>query len=427
MMMMMMRIGGRQGRSMIRKNCAGASRKNSANVSALRHYTGVAETDSDMSEDQRILISQIYLHSNFPTKFVDLARLDQMTEAPVTVDDIVASARDLQQEVPIRLARRIVELESLPAMLADHPSIRSLKKKLIQSFADMKDFPEVVDEASEREYMILQKSVRDRHQDMYNLLVDALVNVNGGTEEEPSEVTSIIDGFYSSRISLRMLIDHHNAIKRQMQKGEPIRGIIDDNLCLMQVINSMIDDARSCCTANFGFAPEIHVECSSENQTISYVRDHVERIMYAMLLNASRATAKNHLEQSQKADTTSVELPPVSVFVTGDADSCTVRVSDRGGSLVPFDDVEKLFKYSMTLSHSFRDEKTPANDPLAGSAENIAGFKYVHQESASVRGFGLPVSRLYARYFGGDLRVIPMGDYGNESFVHLKSLTSEDE
>jgi pyruvate dehydrogenase kinase 2/3/4 len=37
-------------------------------------------------------------------------------------------------------------------------------------------------------------------------------------------------------------------------------------------------------------------------------------------------------------------------------------------------------------------------------------------------GYGLPVSRLYARYFGGDLQIISMEGYGTDAYLHLNRL-----
>ena len=40
-------------------------------------------------------------------------------------------------------------------------------------------------------------------------------------------------------------------------------------------------------------------------------------------------------------------------------------------------------------------------------------------------GFGLPVSRLYARYLGGDLQLSSMEGYGTDALVHLCAVASE--
>jgi pyruvate dehydrogenase kinase 2/3/4 len=42
-------------------------------------------------------------------------------------------------------------------------------------------------------------------------------------------------------------------------------------------------------------------------------------------------------------------------------------------------------------------------------------------------GYGLPLSRLYARYFGGELQVISMDGYGTDAYLHLNRLGNSQE
>ena len=37
-------------------------------------------------------------------------------------------------------------------------------------------------------------------------------------------------------------------------------------------------------------------------------------------------------------------------------------------------------------------------------------------------GYGLPISKSYARYFGGDVSIMSMEGYGTDAFVHLRRL-----
>lgn len=51
-----------------------------------------------------------------------------------------------------------------------------------------------------------------------------------------------------------------------------------------------------------------------------------------------------------------------------------------------------------------------------GRPDPIAGF-----------GYGLPLSRLYARYWGGDLQVTPMDGYGTDAMLTFNKLGDNQE
>lgn len=62
----------------------------------------------------------------------------------------------------------------------------------------------------------------------------------------------------------------------------------------------------------------------------------------------------------------------------------------------------------------FVDLNHPASD--FDTASPLAGL-----------GYGLPISRAYARYFGGDMSIMSMEGYGTDAFVHLSRLGIHDE
>jgi pyruvate dehydrogenase kinase 2/3/4 len=71
-----------------------------------------------------------------------------------------------------------------------------------------------------------------------------------------------------------------------------------------------------------------------------------------------------------------------------------MQVSDEGGG-IPRSGLPKIF------THLYSTAKNPPDLDGPNEGATMAGY-----------GFGLPISRLYARYFGGDLQIISMEGYG---------------
>lgn len=59
----------------------------------------------------------------------------------------------------------------------------------------------------------------------------------------------------------------------------------------------------------------------------------------------------------------------------------------------------------------------PQSVPLMGQASGAAG----RYQMAGL-GFGLPMARLFARYFGGELTLVNLPHYGVDAYVTLRAL-----
>ena len=107
-----------------------------------------------------------------------------------------------------------------------------------------------------------------------------------------------------------------------------------------------------------------------------------------------------------------------------------ICVADRGGG-IPFDRMDNVWSYlHSTTRKKWEDDISVADDdadhdgivstslPLSGNEDNnpteLAGY-----------GIGLPMSRLYARYLGGDLNLISLPGYGTHAYVFLPRLSSD--
>ncbi|KAJ2842455.1 hypothetical protein IWW36_005901, partial [Coemansia brasiliensis] len=91
-----------------------------------------------------------------------------------------------------------------------------------------------------------------------------------------------------------------------------------------------------------------------------------------------------------------------------------IRIRDCGGG-IPVEIHDKIFEYSFTTTeHQSTDD-----------AEGVAssdGSLHIADNLVSGLGFGLPMTKIYAEYFGGSLNLISMEGHGCDTFLELPSI-----
>ncbi|KAJ2379147.1 [Pyruvate dehydrogenase (acetyl-transferring)] kinase isozyme 2, partial [Coemansia sp. RSA 2611] len=98
-----------------------------------------------MSGISRELASKIAHFARFPQTGVSLRQMVEFGQNP-SQGTLLRGAQFLHDELPIRLAHRVVELDSLPESLNQMPSVLRVKRMYIDSFNELIHFPK----ASER-------------------------------------------------------------------------------------------------------------------------------------------------------------------------------------------------------------------------------------------------------------------------------------
>lgn len=188
------------------------------------------------------------------------------------------------------------------------------------------------------------------------------------------------------------------------------------------------------------------------DQSNSYIPVHLEYILTEILKNAFRATVEKHSKRPASALRTSI--PPVIITISPPPASSSVRflsmrVRDQGGGVAPAH-LAQIFSYSFTTAGrangaagSGWDDAELGGGPYAaqyvgGSAAvdgstSMGGASGLFAEMAgrgvqmgmgtiAGLGYGLPMSRLYARYFGGSLDFMSLDGWGSDVFLKLRCL-----
>jgi [3-methyl-2-oxobutanoate dehydrogenase (acetyl-transferring)] kinase len=181
----------------------------------------------------------------------------------------------------------------------------------------------------------------------------------------------------------------------------------------------------------FGVAPDVRVS-GDIAASLPYIPSHLDYILYEVLKNAMRATVERHPAARRG-------LPSVLVRVCAGGGSLTVRVSDQGGG-IPEEIASQVWGYGFTTSDLCPLGGGPGSGGSGsggdgGSGGDVAdgGGAYGLQLAAASEaprqryklaglGFGLPLSRLYARYFGGELALQNVPGFGVDVYVTLRNL-----
>lgn len=205
-------------------------------------------------------------------------------------------------------------------------------------------------------------------------------------------------------------MEHHIASREPI---EGYSGIIERRCCPVALVRRAADDAAYTCAYHLGEAPKVAI-VGDPAMAFTYVPAHLHYVLVELLKNALRATVERHAD----ADS----LPDVKVVIARGNHDVTIKVSDEGGG-IPNRDVPKCWNYlHSTAATAFGELE--GDDDLAGSLTGSGGGGISVGPLAGY-GFGLPLARLYAKYFGGRLTLMSMEDYGTDAYVHLNRLGTD--
>eukprot|EP00252_Welwitschia_mirabilis_P001538 TRINITY_DN113_c0_g1_i3.p1 TRINITY_DN113_c0_g1~~TRINITY_DN113_c0_g1_i3.p1 ORF type:complete len:371 (-),score=43.74 TRINITY_DN113_c0_g1_i3:379-1491(-) len=316
-------------------------------------------------------------------------------------NNLVYSAQFLHRELPVRLAHRVIELENLPHGLSNKNNVLQVRDWYVDSFRDLRNFPEIQDIKDELKFTEMISRIKMRHNNVMQTMALGIQELKHdlgrkqGLNELP-EIHQFLDRFYLSRIGIRMLIGQHVAL-HDPDPPPGFIGLICTNVSPVIVAQNAIDDARSACMRTYGSSPEVHVY-GDPDFTFAYVPTHLHHMVFELVKNSLRAVQERFMESDQ-------EFPPIRVVVADGLEDVTIKISDEGGG-IPRSGLAKIWTYFYSTA------KSPV---LAGSLQNMPSVMAGY-------GYGLPISRLYARYFGGDLQIISMEGYGTDAYLHLNRL-----
>jgi len=317
--------------------------------------------------------------------------------------DQKASYLFLRKELLVRLSGIMKEISLLPQELLQMPSAKLVQEWYHQSFSELLKYAEKgPDEPTMTEFTQNLSGILSRHAHVVETMAEGLMELkfsHGIDVTAERNLQYFLDRFYINRISIRMLINQHTLLFGGSIPESPRHiGCIDPATDVCGIIEDAYENARFLCDRYYMTSPKLSIESKNavakgQPITIEHVPSHLYHIVFELIKNAMRAVVEHNGVDKQ--------LPDLKVYVIKGKEDVSIKISDRGGG-VTRNVVDHLFNYMYTSA------PPPDRD---GDQAPLAGY-----------GYGLPLSRLYARYFQGDTFLVSMEGYGTDACVYLRAL-----
>ncbi|KAF6261335.1 alpha-ketoacid dehydrogenase kinase [Scenedesmus sp. NREL 46B-D3] len=388
---------------------------------------------------------------------------------------ILQSAHFVQQELPKRLARRLLDLQLLPHLVVSNPHIKRVYNAYFHAFETLRAYPPVKSVADNAAFCTLLRRLVDEHGPLLDLLARGLVEVRAKRLVGPAlDLDQFLDAMLRSRISRRVIAEQHLHIANA-RPG--YIGSIATALDVADAVDFAGQRAVQVCMEAYGVAPEVVVGGDLAAR-LPYLPSHLDYMLYELLKNSMRAVVERHRGATYS---TRRRIPPIQARVCSGATHLSIRISDQGGGL-PVEHLEQVWSYGFTTSasglpdmeaqqqqqhideanraggsssnsnssadSSGDDTSSSSKDSTLAAAAAAADAASAAAADAQLRktanqfgallanvadaprqryslaglGFGLPLSRLHARYFGGDLQLVNLPGYGVDAFLTLRRL-----
>ncbi|ODA78501.1 hypothetical protein RJ55_05882 [Drechmeria coniospora] len=404
---------------------------------------------------------------------LSLADLARHGRPPLSERSLLSSANFTLSLLPIRLARRIQALRNLPYIVVSNPNISRIYNNYLHSLSILLPYwhaarrgrPVAAAEDEIRFTKVLAELVAT-HTDTIPILAKGFLECRKYISN--ADVTRFLDEHLRARIGTRLVAEQHIALHYSSQPRSQARnipddgptprpeqrsyvGVIDTALRPAQTVESCAGFVSDICELRYGYRPRLVID-GEPDTTFAFVPMHLEYIVTELLKNAFRATVESGWQEpvvvtiapeppskfklKHQPAGPSAAVTPVHAHdgdlvsrdamrpLDDNAPGVTIRIRDRGGGIPP-DVLPNIWSYSFT---TFSDE-LDLPGPGGSGPEALSAIATASTGGSSIAGlgYGLPLSRAYAEYFGGGIAVQSLYGWGTDVYLRLKGVGTIDE
>lgn len=346
----------------------------------------------------------------------ELLRLAAAREAK----DHLWHAQWFHDQAVIRLAHRLEAFLQLPYVVFCNAHFHEVFQLFLRSFEAIADHKAVRSMEDVETFAILLRSAYRDHGGVVQMLQEGYNEMQALVPDV--DLSDFLDKTIVTRIGNRVLAEHFLSIHDAWLSGNAgnCTGVVHRECCPSKICEVLLKELGRAFFEHYGLEPKAVIEGQLDT-SFCFIADHLRFMLQEILKNAFRATIESHATLYSPK-----KLPPVTVEIMRGSYDVTIKVSDQGGGMQP-DKLREVWKYGYTTA-STPSSLSVAQDPSMGArgAGRFAGGSLSSRSrgrrSIAGYGFGLPLSRVYAQYFGGDIIMQSMHGYGSDVYLNVNHL-----
>ncbi|KAK6455420.1 putative pyruvate dehydrogenase kinase [Scheffersomyces xylosifermentans] len=379
----------------------------------------------------------------------------------LTKQKILNSANFVRIELPIRLAMRIRDLQILPFGIVNNFHLAQIYESYYHSFNAFRKIPQIKTlDQNDKFCETLSALLDDHFFNLSHLMMGALevsILTNLGREELDNFMSSMI----RSRISRRVIVEEHLSLSENYRsnpyavKPPHFLGEIFQDCNAAKHFNIVADTVKNSMIPIFPKKenmPDLEIE-GDLSTSFPFMVPHLHYMLGEILRNSYEATIKTHGKMTTK------KLPPIKVTLINLDKNVIFRISDQGGG-ISHDHLKTVWSFrkdpagarrSLANFHRipglqlYSDLKVTAAGSSIVETNNHTRHKLLHQTSLNdlepttktkkstldslidrpyenKLDLGLPMCKVYADYWNGDLTMNSLEGYGSDTSLTLRKL-----
>lgn len=382
----------------------------------------------------------------------------------LTKQKILSSANFVRLELPIRLAMRIRDLQTLPFGVVNNFHLAQIYELYYHLFNAFRKIGTIHTLDDNDKFCETLSTLLDDH--VFNLphLMMGALEVSILTNLPKGELDQFMSSMLRSRISRRVIVEQHLSLTENYKTSPYLTKPPDfigeifahcNAVEQLEIVSNMIKKSMVDISPDLERMPDLEIEGDLET-TFPFIVPHLHFLFGEILRNSYESTIKHHASHEGK-------LPPIKITIINSSNEVLFRISDQGGG-ISHDDLTGIWSFGkpydvakssldnfhsipgLQLYHSKSNQQRSSPSTTTNKHNNknnnnkedilsettlvdiLTSNKESTLEALVNRGYqykfglGLPVCKVYADYWNGDLLMNSLEGYGSDTCLTLKKL-----